>query len=778
MSLSRRLREAGKLRRRVQKRFFYRLVLTGCVCMLIPVLAIGLIYYRDATDSRRSALLDMYGANLQLLQKDLEDSLHTVEVESLRLAYASLIDDAISTPGYEKQYWEHMKMLEQFATQCHMNPFLYDIVFFSAKHGFLLSNRDGYLRPERYRQIANVEAAIADEGKARWTIWPVEDGEHSIAFIRKLPVLGAQSADGLLIYVVHQDTLSAALCPVDGAFEHVAVFDGPDTALIDPGGADWTLCEEAGRTAYARGDADGMFPIAGANGGQQALYRRTQSGRLYVTLLPSMKLEGPIRHMGAYIALMLLGVISLGVALILIASHYEYNPIRKLMRADIGERKYPPRAEQAEDEFAYIQQCWTYLDEKAGALAQRIEHMEPEVKDVFFTRLLREESCRHMAGPEGRFGDVRLDGKVAVLLFSIRHLGEHSHFAASDRTLLGFAVRNVLLERVEQAEGVCGHALQADDAGIAVILQAKEDAAVDAFAREAQAYLEQSLQVGVNVGRGRTYPAMRYAHASYLEAAQALSYRVLEEATGVFSHAEEAGCMREHTVMFYPLEQEKRIIDALETGQMGQAVSALDEFHARLRRSQSLEFLLACYQILFAALARAFVARSGNLADFLSGGLMEQTQRLRDPADTRRWFVSTVLPRYMLYIGEDAGSDARQAIVRICGYIREHIGEDLSLTECAATVGMNPTYISSAFRAETGMTFVEYVRGCKVEEVKRLLLTTGLRLGDIAESLGISERSLNRIFLKQTGMTPGQYRKEQMGGGAPGGSPPNEHEQQ
>lgn len=757
--------EKNKTGSRVYKRFFYRLVLTGCVCMLVPVLVIGLIYYRDATEGRRAALLAMHETNLQLLQKGLENSLHTVEVESLRLAYDPLVADAFSTPGYEARYWDHMKVLERFAAQCHLNPFLYDIVFYSAKHGFLLSHRDGYLPPERYREIGNIQAAMAATDKAQWVNWPVDGAPHGIAFVRKLPVLRAQSSDGLLIYVVHQDTLREALSPVGRSVEEVLVFSQPDTVLINADASDLPVYRAAGSAAYDRADERGMFRISGEDGELQALYSRSERGYMYVILFAIAQLDGPVRQMGAYIALVMLFVVALGVALIFVTSHYEYDPIRKLMRLGIGARKYPPPTEQAKDEFAYIQHCWAYLDEKADSLAERIEHLEPEVKDAFFSRLLRDEDYPRMAGADGRFGDIWLEGGVTVLLFSIRHLSEHAHFTANDRTLLTFAVRNVLLERLEQAEGLAGHALRADDMGIAMVLQASgdRDAArmIEAFALEAQTYLEQSLRVGVSVGQGQTYPALRYARASYLEAAQALSYRALDETTGVFSHAEARGAGT-NAVMFYPMEEETRLVGALEAGQTSHAFKLLDEFHQKLRQSQSLEFLLQCYHILFASVARSFVARSGNLADFLGGGLMEQMQRLRDPADLRRWFETTVPARYTLYLAEDAGFGTKQAVIRICGHIRENIRSDLSLTDCAALVGMNPTHISAAFREETGMTFTEYVHGCQVEEIKRLLLTTGLRLSDIAETLGLSERSLNRIFLKQTGVTPGQYRREHL----------------
>ncbi|WP_240420043.1 helix-turn-helix transcriptional regulator [Paenibacillus periandrae] len=59
-----------------------------------------------------------------------------------------------------------------------------------------------------------------------------------------------------------------------------------------------------------------------------------------------------------------------------------------------------------------------------------------------------------------------------------------------------------------------------------------------------------------------------------------------------------------------------------------------------------------------------------------------------------------------------------------------------------------------------GLSFVEYVMICKMEEAKRLLLDTEKSVNDIALSIGNSEGNLNRIFQRYLKQSPGQFHKQ------------------
>lgn len=60
----------------------------------------------------------------------------------------------------------------------------------------------------------------------------------------------------------------------------------------------------------------------------------------------------------------------------------------------------------------------------------------------------------------------------------------------------------------------------------------------------------------------------------------------------------------------------------------------------------------------------------------------------------------------------------------------------------------------------TGCTLVEYLTAVRLQHARYLLASTRLHVADIASRTGFNSLShFNRVFLRQVGMPPLQYRK-------------------
>lgn len=83
----------------------------------------------------------------------------------------------------------------------------------------------------------------------------------------------------------------------------------------------------------------------------------------------------------------------------------------------------------------------------------------------------------------------------------------------------------------------------------------------------------------------------------------------------------------------------------------------------------------------------------------------------------------------------------------------------ISMHEAATSVGAEPSTFSRSFRALTGMTFSEYQRAVRISRARSLLADTRLPVTEVCFEAGFANLSnFNRIFLRETGMTPRQYR--------------------
>lgn len=98
-------------------------------------------------------------------------------------------------------------------------------------------------------------------------------------------------------------------------------------------------------------------------------------------------------------------------------------------------------------------------------------------------------------------------------------------------------------------------------------------------------------------------------------------------------------------------------------------------------------------------------------------------------------------------------------VERIKRYVNQHYKDNISLTEIAGEVFMSPTYICAVFKRETGKTINEYMIEMKMNEAKKMLESTKVKIMDISEDLGYeNSQYFSYSFKKYTGETPQQYR--------------------
>ncbi len=94
-------------------------------------------------------------------------------------------------------------------------------------------------------------------------------------------------------------------------------------------------------------------------------------------------------------------------------------------------------------------------------------------------------------------------------------------------------------------------------------------------------------------------------------------------------------------------------------------------------------------------------------------------------------------------------------------YLTAHYAEDLNLSAVAAHVFLNREYLSRQFKKEVGVNFSEYLMELRLRKALQLLRGTELRIGEIADAVGLPNVSyFTSAFKKQYHMTPTEVRKK------------------
>ncbi|MBT2654590.1 response regulator [Bacillus sp. ISL-18] len=109
---------------------------------------------------------------------------------------------------------------------------------------------------------------------------------------------------------------------------------------------------------------------------------------------------------------------------------------------------------------------------------------------------------------------------------------------------------------------------------------------------------------------------------------------------------------------------------------------------------------------------------------------------------------------------KEADPSELSTVERVIKYVHSKVPGEVTLTEAANYVNLNPSYLSKLFKDKTEQNFVDFVLKIRMNEARHLLVSTSLRVSEIADRLGYSDITyFSNLFKRKTGVTPSEYRK-------------------
>lgn len=86
--------------------------------------------------------------------------------------------------------------------------------------------------------------------------------------------------------------------------------------------------------------------------------------------------------------------------------------------------------------------------------------------------------------------------------------------------------------------------------------------------------------------------------------------------------------------------------------------------------------------------------------------------------------------------------------------------QDLSLVSVSNAISVSPNYLSAILKKETGRTFKDILTEARIEEAKKLVMYSSLKIREIAVKCGYNDQHyFNYCFKKYTGTSPNGCRR-------------------
>ncbi len=257
---------------------------------------------------------------------------------------------------------------------------------------------------------------------------------------------------------------------------------------------------------------------------------------------------------------------------------------------------------------------------------------------------------------------------------------------------------------------------------------------------------------------GHSVPSLEQLQASYGSAKETVAYKFLKPEDQVLLHADIAGTSLHYKYLSH--EAQRKLTEAMERNDKeairGAIGSIIDEFQRERFSPEAIKTaIVQC------------VLETGRLIRELQGDEKE----LRHMEVVISWHdhnitlnqLRAMLEAFSIEAAEMIGgltrSSALGVISKVKQYMDEHFHENINLKSISAQFYMNAAYLGQLFKKTYDVYFNEYLLQLRIEEAKRLLRQSDLRVYEIASRVGFNKPDyFVTQFEKLENMPPTEYR--------------------
>ena len=548
----------------------------------------------------------------------------------------------------------------------------------------------------RFGSAAEMQAALAQNTAARFLPVRTSKGE---AFL-----LCSHMSAGASPY------FAFALVPVDSLVEQLfpARNYGHAQIRLWENGTQTVLYETAD---FSAPPVQGQSVAHGKDGWVHFCTEPDALGLSYHLALPEDALYAHLARVNRQIVLLMGALVAVGIGLACLMIRRAYRPIRHLMELSLAQTDGLPIMR---NEWALIEWAFTSMAERRDAV---YAHQREEV------RALSLKGALLGAGGDSERGVPC--GPCALL----------SPYPPPGEQDLG------ALEAVLQETGAAHVCTFMPDAYCILLYAPEPKAVAEALLARVDALLSVAISARLEAPEGlaRGYQQVR------------MLLRILAETgqRGAFAYEDLPDMLAGQVDKVFPQQTQERFLAAALSGNEESARAILREFLSRLDEAGAASFPLAQ-----GVLMNLFGACGEGAGEALRAVAASES------LDGLRAAVEKPFATGGVHAQPRAGAEDNFTMRRIQAYMEENFADpNLSAASLAERFGVSASYLSRAFKRQTGDTPIDYLHKCRLNRAKALLRDTTASVKDIAQAVGYPDSgALLRQMRKYEGVTPGQYR--------------------
>lgn len=410
----------------------------------------------------------------------------------------------------------------------------------------------------------------------------------------------------------------------------------------------------------------------------------------------------------------------------------------------------------------------TILTEKES-LESLIQLEMPQLETQFILNLFRNRvSSEELERKMPRFGYELLENQLYItMLIQLDNVGERE---APDTDVLLLAINKMVEEVVPGQERMLPIILNDDTQATILMFRGKNEHEINKqvieYATNLMKVVKDYLKLSISIGISKSYVNLLESKEACEMSKQALHQRLNLGKESIIFYEDISKVVSGPVLLYYPVELESRLFDAIRIGDKEQVCETLYPFLAELMEKNK---NLVNFEVMLVRLVNNLIQLEQQLGIKVlltqdNNKLYHRVLDIRNLEEIERMLVEEVVFPMVNSMKEKTSQQFRCLSEKITAIVQSEYDQELTLELIGDRLHYNPNYLSSIFKKEYGTAFSEYLMNYRLEMAKKWLNENDMTIKEIAERLQYNNsQNFIRSFRKKEQVTPGVYRKMKQG---------------
>jgi len=591
-----------------------------------------------------------------------------------------------------------------------------------------------------------------------------------IVFVKPLVSTSLQKINASLVVMIDCNTLI-------NVFDRS--FDDDDSAFYIVDSDNQVLCENSIATSqHSIPNYLAINKTADIFEEKEYIYAYTTSTLTawkFILLTPSSRIFNKLNYLLIIQIICLLGTVVFVVLLSIYFTKRNYAPIADIIKIIQSENKSNFLINQ-ENEYEYIEKVLSKTFSEQRSYTTRLQKQSLLIKNAYFQNLLK-GAKNTLAIPNYKtdiFDTEFVSDCFLVCLYYIDDFSslffEDGYDSDKNYEHSCFIITNIISELMNKNN--VGYIIEIEDmlAGILNVEASKADGIQRLMldiVEEAQKLSAENFNLHFSVAVSTLCNGLSSIHKAYEEALSVMEFKLLTCNAGNLTPTD----MLNETKYDYNYSNslEQQLINSIKSGDFLTSQKIVDEiFNLNFEKTTpSLPFI----QCLFFDVTSTIIKSVSEISaiykeEFITNYIVLDNLIKCKTISEFKSEITTVLVKICDFINSKTEFNNDKFEIQIAKFVSEHYSEcDLSISAIAEHLNLSPNYVSALFKEKTGSGLLKFINKIRLDKSLELLSDPNLKIKDIAELSGYANvRTFLSIFKKTMGITPTQYRENNLSG--------------